>query len=104
MGAFGIGAAGAGATGIERARAPAAGAKSTSAPAVDATGIGRTGNAAAGGVMGRAGDTGATLPGALELTACKLEDPSKVAIVLAECGELSVAENPAEPSGRHITL
>jgi len=40
----------------------------------------------------------------LALTACKLEDPSKVAIVLAECGDLSVPENPAEPGGRSISL
>ena len=104
VGAFGIGAAVAGASGIERAGAVAAGAKSAPTAVVGATGIGRTGAATAGGVMGRAGVTGAALPGALELAACELEDPSKVAVVLAECGELSVAENPAEPSGRHITL
>src|SRR5882757_8852708 len=40
----------------------------------------------------------------LALTACKLEDPSKVAIVLAECGDLSVPENPAEPGGRSILV
>jgi len=100
-----------GASGIERAGAPAAGAKSASTAVVDATDIERTGAAAgierggaAGGVTVRGGVTGVATSGALQLTACEFEDPSKVAIVLAECGELSVAENPAEPSGRHITL
>ncbi|MBS0416355.1 MAG: alpha/beta fold hydrolase [Proteobacteria bacterium] len=40
----------------------------------------------------------------LALTACKLEDPTKVSLVLAECGELRVPENPAEPGGRSISL
>ena len=40
----------------------------------------------------------------LTLTSCQLEDPSKVSIVLAECGDLSVPENPADHRGRHITL
>jgi pimeloyl-ACP methyl ester carboxylesterase len=40
----------------------------------------------------------------LTLSSCQLEDPSKVAVVLAECGELSVPENPGEPGGRHISL
>lgn len=40
----------------------------------------------------------------LPMTACKLEDPTKVSLVLAECGELRVPENPAEPGGRSISL
>jgi len=40
----------------------------------------------------------------LALTSCELEDASKVAIVQAQCGNLSVPENPAEPGGRHISL
>ena len=51
----------------------------------------------------------APLPGKAEpspvtLTSCKLEDPSNVAVALAECGSLAVPENPAEPSGRQISL
>jgi len=40
----------------------------------------------------------------LALTSCQLEDPSNVAVVLAECGRLAVPENPAEPNGRQISL
>jgi pimeloyl-ACP methyl ester carboxylesterase len=40
----------------------------------------------------------------LTLTSCQLEDPSKVSVVLAECGDLSVPENPGDPNGRHIKL
>lgn len=61
--------------------------------------------------FGRAGlgfaaapDARVRTPDGLVLTSCKLEDPSKVAIVLAQCGDLSVPENPAEPGGRHISL
>jgi pimeloyl-ACP methyl ester carboxylesterase len=50
--------------------------------------------------------TGASAPplASLALVSCQLEDPAKVAIVLAECGDLSVPENPADPGGRHISL
>jgi pimeloyl-ACP methyl ester carboxylesterase len=47
--------------------------------------------------------TGA-VDGSLALTSCQLEDPSRVSVVLAECGELSVPENPAERGGRRISL
>ena len=40
----------------------------------------------------------------LTLSSCQLEDASQVAVVLAECGELAVPENPAEPKGRAISL
>jgi pimeloyl-ACP methyl ester carboxylesterase len=40
----------------------------------------------------------------LALSSCQLEDPSKVAVVLAECGNLAVPENPADPNGRQISL
>ena len=40
----------------------------------------------------------------LTLTACRLDDPAKVSVVLAECGELSVPENPAAPNGQRIRL
>jgi pimeloyl-ACP methyl ester carboxylesterase len=40
----------------------------------------------------------------LTLASCQLEDPAKVSVVLAECGDLSVLENPGDPSGRHIKL
>jgi pimeloyl-ACP methyl ester carboxylesterase len=38
------------------------------------------------------------------LTACQLEDPSKVATVAAECGDFSVPEDPSAPGGRFIRL
>ena len=43
-------------------------------------------------------------PPTLTLTSCQLEDPAKVSVVPAECGDLSVPENPADPGGRHIKL
>jgi pimeloyl-ACP methyl ester carboxylesterase len=38
------------------------------------------------------------------LSPCQLEDPAKVSLVSADCGDLSVPENPADPKGRHISL
>src|SRR6202030_1779320 len=43
-------------------------------------------------------------PAPLALSACQLEDPLKVSVVLAECGELSVLENPSDSNGRRIRL
>jgi pimeloyl-ACP methyl ester carboxylesterase len=43
-------------------------------------------------------------PPTLTLTSCQLEDPAKISVVTAECGDLSVPENPADPGGRHIKL
>jgi pimeloyl-ACP methyl ester carboxylesterase len=40
----------------------------------------------------------------LALNSCQLQDPAKVSVVLAECGNLSVPENPGDPRGRHILL
>jgi pimeloyl-ACP methyl ester carboxylesterase len=40
----------------------------------------------------------------LALSACQLEDPVKVSVVPAECGELSVLENPSDSNGRRIRL
>jgi pimeloyl-ACP methyl ester carboxylesterase len=40
----------------------------------------------------------------LALSACQLEDPLKVSVVLAECSELSVLENPSASDGRRIRL
>jgi pimeloyl-ACP methyl ester carboxylesterase len=40
----------------------------------------------------------------LTLSACQLEDPARVSLVQAECGELRVLENPADPTGRRIGL
>jgi pimeloyl-ACP methyl ester carboxylesterase len=40
----------------------------------------------------------------LVLTPCQLEDPAKVSVVLAECGNLSVPENPSDAGGRPISL
>ena len=41
---------------------------------------------------------------ALELADCRLEHPAGLGSLAARCGTLSVAENPAEPAGRRITL
>lgn len=43
------------------------------------------------------------LPG-LPLTPCELSSPDGTALVKAECGRLSVPEDPARPAGRHIAL
>jgi pimeloyl-ACP methyl ester carboxylesterase len=40
----------------------------------------------------------------LTLAACQLEDPAKVSVVLAECGDLSVLEDPSDSNGRRIRL
>ncbi len=40
----------------------------------------------------------------LALAPCQLEDPAKVSTVLAECGELTVLENPADANGRRLRL
>jgi pimeloyl-ACP methyl ester carboxylesterase len=41
---------------------------------------------------------------ALPLSPCQLEHPSRLAVIAAECGTLSVPENPQNPRGRHIGL
>ncbi len=46
----------------------------------------------------------AASPPALELSDCRLEHPAGLGSLAARCGALSVAENPAEPGGRRITL
>jgi pimeloyl-ACP methyl ester carboxylesterase len=40
----------------------------------------------------------------LALTPCEIEHPLKLTVLAAECGQLPVAENPDDPSGRQITL
>ncbi|MEO7773780.1 MAG: alpha/beta fold hydrolase [Steroidobacteraceae bacterium] len=40
----------------------------------------------------------------LALQDCRLEQPQKLLALHAECGELTVPENPAEPEGRQISL
>jgi pimeloyl-ACP methyl ester carboxylesterase len=40
----------------------------------------------------------------LTLSACQLEHPLRLTVVAAECGTLSVAENPADPHSRRIGL
>ena len=50
-----------------------------------------------------AGTAAAAAPG-LTLSACELEHPLRLTVVAAECGVLSVAENPRDPEGRHIGL
>jgi len=46
----------------------------------------------------------ADVPPLLRLSACQLEHPLKIAAVAAECGILTVPENPAAPGGRQIGL
>jgi pimeloyl-ACP methyl ester carboxylesterase len=40
----------------------------------------------------------------LTLAPCELEHPLRLSLLAAECGVLSVPENPREPAGRHIGL
>ena len=40
----------------------------------------------------------------LELTPCALEHPLRLSVLAAECGVLSVPENPQQPHGRQIGL
>jgi pimeloyl-ACP methyl ester carboxylesterase len=40
----------------------------------------------------------------LALTPCELEHPLRLAVIAAECGVLTVPENPQEPGGRQIGL
>jgi pimeloyl-ACP methyl ester carboxylesterase len=43
-------------------------------------------------------------PPALTLAPCELEHPLRLTVLAAECGVLSVVENPRDPAGRHIAL
>ncbi len=43
-------------------------------------------------------------PGAPRLSPCELEDPQRLAVAAAQCGELTVAEDPTKPTGRQIRL
>jgi len=43
-------------------------------------------------------------PAGLTLTPCQLEHPEHISSIAAECGVLSVPENPARPEGRRIGL
>ena len=54
-------------------------------------------------VPGLTAGLAADAPG-LALSACELEHPLRLSALPAECGVLSVAENPHDPSGRHIGL
>ncbi|MDB6087589.1 MAG: hydrolase, alpha/beta hydrolase fold family [Gammaproteobacteria bacterium] len=38
------------------------------------------------------------------LSACQLEHPQRLSVVPAECGEIAVPENPADPAGRRINV
>src|ERR1700730_3752137 len=49
-------------------------------------------------------NAGTAAAAAFTLSACELEHPLRLTVVAAECGVLSVAENPQAPSGRHIGL
>jgi pimeloyl-ACP methyl ester carboxylesterase len=54
-------------------------------------------------MLGLSAGTAAGAPG-LVLSACELEHPLRLSVVAAECGVLSVAENPQDPAGRSIPL
>jgi pimeloyl-ACP methyl ester carboxylesterase len=72
-----------------------------------ALGLFAAGAAAAVGTASQRGPVSAapgSAPAPLALSACQLEDPLKVSVVPAECGELSVLENPSDPDGRRIRL
>ncbi len=56
------------------------------------------------GAVHAASDGPAPTPAGLTLTPCQLEHPEHILSVSAECGELSVPENPAQPAGRKINL
>ena len=45
-----------------------------------------------------------TTPSALKLEPCRLEHPARMLAVPAECGRVSIPENPKEPGGRKIEL
>src|SRR5260370_1386455 len=55
-------------------------------------------------VLGLAAGTAVAAAPGLALSACGLEHPLRLTVVPAECGVLSVAENPQDPQGRHIGL
>jgi len=55
-------------------------------------------------VLGLAAGTAVAAAPGLALSACELEHPLHLTVVPAECGVLSVAENPQDPEGRHIGL
>jgi pimeloyl-ACP methyl ester carboxylesterase len=46
----------------------------------------------------------AATPAVVTLVSCQLEDPLGISVVPAECGALSVPENPSDPQGRRIIL
>jgi pimeloyl-ACP methyl ester carboxylesterase len=56
----------------------------------------------AGGLI--AAERAGTVTPSLALKACEIEHPSRLAVISAECGTLSVPENPQNPGGRHIDL
>jgi pimeloyl-ACP methyl ester carboxylesterase len=47
---------------------------------------------------------GTATPQPLPLSPCQLEHPQRLTTVAAECGELTVPENPGQPAGRRIRL
>jgi pimeloyl-ACP methyl ester carboxylesterase len=48
--------------------------------------------------------SGTAAPARPRLTACELEHPLRLSVLAAECGTLSVAENPRAPDARRIEL
>ena len=87
-----------------------AGSVTAAAPAIGAAaaaGTAAIASAAADRVATAQGGSVTALPDSahpVTLSACHLEDPAKVSVVLADCGELSVLENPADSNGRRIRL
>ncbi|HYJ40458.1 MAG TPA: alpha/beta fold hydrolase [Steroidobacteraceae bacterium] len=56
-------------------------------------------------LIGLAGPAAATsVPSQLALKPCRLEHPARMLALTAECGTLTVAENPGQPDGRKIDL
>jgi len=45
-----------------------------------------------------------TIPSKFALKPCRLEHPARMLALTAECGTLTVAENPEQPGGRKIDL
>ena len=58
----------------------------------------------ASGVAGGVASAAPTVQPALQLKPCQIEHPSRLMVVTAECGILSVPENPEKPQGRQIGL
>lgn len=63
-----------------------------------------TGASAAGAAANPSATEDGPAPGAPRLSPCQLEHPQRLTVVAAQCGELTVAENPTQAAGRQIHL